>query len=266
MKKLISCICIFFLLTGCTGGGAAKSVPSPEPSDMPEPTPTASVGDPAWDVSEYGFVKTDEETGDTLLNAKYILPQITNASGVPQWTAINEYYAAEGETLQQGAEEMANNAQDNYDFDKAMNYEFFPYADEQNYEMKLNTDQYVSILRTHYEYAGGAHGGAYYFSDTFNMATGELMELDDVFTVPSGEYDKRILAEVKELAALMVTEDGERLIDESALESTFDHNCFYLTDDALVIYYQTYSLGPYAMGAPEFPIPRNALEDILISW
>jgi len=266
MKRLISCFCMMLLLTACTGERAVQPSPTPEQTNTPAPTPAVAFGAPVWGTAEYDLIKTDDETDDTLMTAKYILPAITNEPSAPQWAAINEYYTAEGETLLQQAEQSADIAQENYDYYKAAEYEFYPHSDEQNYEIKLNTEPYVSILRTHYGYSGGAHGEVYLLSDTFDMDTGTRMQLDELFTVSSAEYEERVLTEVNKLAALMVTSDGEPLLDESALESTFDHNCFYLTEDALVIYYQTYSLGCHALGAPEFPISCEALEDILIEW
>jgi hypothetical protein len=83
---------------------------------------------------------------------------------------------------------------------------------------------------------------------------------------PPAEYDARVLAEIKTLAAKNFSRDGVPFFDESELESCFDPACFYITEDALVIYYQLYTIGPYAAGTPEFSIPRTALEDILIAW
>ncbi len=262
MKKRFLCFLALILLSACAGEGQ-----SPIPSETNLAEPTASYPDkPAWGQTEYEFTKTDDKTGDTVMTAKYILPDITNASDIPQWTAIHDYYTAEGESLLRSAEQTGDIAQEGYDYCKTAGFEFYPYSDEQAYEIKLSTERYVSVLRIRYGYTGGAHGEVCYFADSFDMTTGELLEMDDLFTVPSDEYNERVLTEMRKLAAKMVTSDGMPLVHESVLESALDHNCFYLTEDALVIYCQTYAYGPYEPGVPEFPIPREVLEDILITW
>lgn len=266
MKKLKSSLCILLLLTGCAGAPATQPSATPAPAETSESTPEASFGMPLWGASEYGFTETDEKTGEEIMTARYVLPRITNEPAAPGWTAVNEYYTAEGETLQQQGRQTADSAREDYDYFKESGYDFYTYDDEESYELRLDTETIASILRIHYSFTG-AHGNVMYRSDTFDMETGGRLTLDDVFTVPASDYLPRLMTEIKALAdAQYKMNEGDTLIEESALEDSFDPECFYLTDDALVIYYQTYTLGCYAMEAPEFSIPQETMEDILITW
>lgn len=265
VKKGLFCFCLLLLLSACAGGSAAS--PSPEASGAPaaeSPSASASAR-PAWGAAQFGFTKTDDKTGETVMTASYLLPKITNQPSTAAWTAINDYYSAEGEALTKNAEEMAGWAYDDYETSKTMKYDYQPYTDEQTYDATLVTDSMASILRTHYIYSGGAYGDTFLFSDTFNLSTGQKLKLDDLFSVASDVYGPRVLAEVKALAA-RESDGGTPRYDPDKLESAFDPNCFYLTGDALVIYYQTYALGPRALGMPQFSIPKDKLEDILIPW
>ena len=267
MKKRIVCLAGLLLLTACAGQSAAPpGVPPASPTNcVSEPTP--ALIQPVWGAIESGCVKTDDKTGDTVMTAFYRLPKITNAEeGASAWTAINDYYEAEIQSLLEGAQQVADTAQEGYAYCHDNGYEFYPYADEQSFELKLQTERYVSILRTHYFYQGGAHGEVCLLSDTFDMTTGEPVGLCDLFTVSPAEYEKRILTEITALAAAYQTDDGTPVFQESDLEHYFDPAGFYLTPDALVICYQACTIGTYIIGTPEFMIPRQTLEDITIKW
>jgi hypothetical protein len=186
MKELFSLFLVVLLLSSCSGGGTA--IASPPQTQAPEsaPLPTAApVPKPVWGETSTGLTAKDAKTGDTVLTAAYILPGITNASGdTPQWTAINDYYAAEGQSLLEDARQLADPAQEDYTFCRDNGYDFYPYTDEQSFELKLQTERHVSILRSHYFYQGGAHGEVYLLADTFDMTSGERLDLNDLFVVP----------------------------------------------------------------------------------
>lgn len=264
MKKMPFWLLSILLLSSCTGGTAAQKSASPAPSAATDPSPVVTTWEPIWGPQVFELNTTDPDTGIVVITVRYSLPDITNPGAPEPYSALREYYDEKGKELQNTARDLASAAHEDFDFARENGYDFYPYTDEQDYELKLDTEQYVSVLRTHYSYLGGAHGEVCFFSDTFDMTTGELMTLDQIFTVSSDVYMPRILTEIKDTQRL--TNDETPVFDETALEDAFDPDCFYLTPDTLVIYYQVYSLGSHALGAPEFSIPREALEDILISW
>lgn len=266
MKKMPFWLASMLLLSSCMGGTAAQNSSSSALSAAPEPSSVVTTWEPIWGSQVFEWSATDPVTGIAFITVRYSLPDITNPYAPDPYSTLSDYYDKKGKELQNAATDIVGAAQEDFDFARENGYEFYPYADEQDYVLKLDTDRYVSVLRIHYTYLGGAHGEGYLFSDTFDMSTGEIMTLDQIFTVSSDEYMPRVLAEMKTQAAQRLTEDKTPVFDETALEDAFDPNCFYLTPDTLVIYYQVYSLGSHTLGAPEFSIPREALEDILISW
>lgn len=249
------------LLSSCAGSAAA----SPTPSELPSPSPTPLMAASWTETTETtGFA--DEESGTPLLEAKLSVPKAGGQAVTPAQEWISDYYEAELEKLRDEAEELSARAQEDFTYFRTEGTEFHTYALEASYELTLNTPQYASFLRTHYYYGGGAHGEITLTGDTFDMSAGARLELGNLFTVPEEEYLPRLLAEVDRQLKAHAENDGWPVWTEEEMQSAFDPACFYLTPEGLTVYYQLYSLGPYALGTPEFPIERAVLEDILISW
>ena len=92
-------------------------------------------------------------------------------------------------------------------------------------------------------------------SVTGNLHTGEVYSLADLFS--GDEYvevlSRFVKAEIEKNGAPTLAE-FERIAPDQD---------FYLTGDALVLYFQLYELYPYAWGFPEFVIPYEAIAGIL---
>lgn len=268
MKRLFSLSAALLLtLSACAGPGGAAA--SPSPSLIPSPTPQITA---QWGETTYTDDTVDEASGTTLMTVAFSLPHIISPEMTAAWEAINDYYQAELEPLQSSAEDTAAAAKEDFSYSGQFDASFHTYATEESYALKLNTPQYASLLRTYYIYTGGAHGEVYLTGDTFDMTTGTRLELDDLFTVPREAYMSRLMEEVKrQIAERAESESWPEWSEggvwtEDDVTGAFDSAWFYLTPDGLTLYYQVYSLGPHALGSPEFPIAKEVLEDILISW
>ena len=91
----------------------------------------------------------------------------------------------------------------------------------------------------------------------YGVTTGEPLALADCFA--GEDWQRRLLSAMEGQSQEL--ELGLTLDD---LERSFSPACFYLTDDALVVYYQEGTFGGHALGLVEFPIPYTDLEDIWI--
>ncbi|QUH20043.1 DUF3298 and DUF4163 domain-containing protein [Alkaliphilus sp. B6464] len=124
------------------------------------------------------------------------------------------------------------------------------------YEIKTNERGILSIALTNYAFSGGAHGLTIMKSLTFDVETGKLYSLKDLFKDGSNYVDV--------LSAIIEEQIGERDIP---LITKFDKirpdQDFYIADKALVIYFQLYDLEPYAYGFPQFPISVYEIQDII---
>jgi len=128
-----------------------------------------------------------------------------------------------------------------------------------DYRVALNQDSLLSIVLTNYTYvAGAAHGLTVQTSDTFDLRTGRIYALQDLFQ-PGVDYIALLTEEVKR-------QIRERGLEESLLtpfESVKPTQKWYLTGDSLVLYYDQYEYWPYAWGIQEFPIALAGLRDVL---
>ncbi|MGE5589804.1 MAG: DUF3298 domain-containing protein [Bacillota bacterium] len=129
-----------------------------------------------------------------------------------------------------------------------------------DYRVTLNQDSLLSIVLTNYTYtAGAAHGVTIQTSDTFDLETGRIYALQDLFR-PGVDYIDLLTREVRR-------QMRERGLEESLLtpfETVKPTQKWYLTNDGLVLYYGQYEYWPYAWGIQEFPIPLADLKDVLV--
>lgn len=90
-------------------------------------------------------------------------------------------------------------------------------------------------------------------SHTFNLKTGQVYTLKDLFD--GDDYVAIINREIKK-------QIREKRLAEALFEpfqSIKANQDFYLTNNALVVYFQLYEYFPYAFGIPEFKISTGHL-------
>lgn len=126
-----------------------------------------------------------------------------------------------------------------------------------NYSVKLHKNGLLSLLYENFGYAqGAAHGITYQGSQTFNLEDGTEYKLADLFK-PGSDYIRRLSDIIKrEFQA----RDIPMLTEFHAIPPD---QPFYLTDRAIVIYFQLYEYTPYAYGFPTFEIPFAEVQDII---
>lgn len=256
----------FLLLSSCGGDSAAEASASATPSPSQTPSPSAvrteepAPDAPVWGDRTFGQTFTSDD-GTAVMTASYTLPEIINAQKVPAWQLINVWYWDEGEALLENVQEGGDQALDDYKIAKTMEYDFQPYADEETWKrFDTPSDSVISILRTHYISMGGASPTTFYFAETFDLNSGKKLTLDDIFSVPAEKYEDRICSLLDEQ-----NRAGETPVEAGGLRDEFDANCFYLTEDALVIFYQEGTFGG-ALDTLQFSISYKDLEDILAVW
>ncbi|MCG1012877.1 DUF3298 and DUF4163 domain-containing protein [Tepidanaerobacter sp. GT38] len=124
------------------------------------------------------------------------------------------------------------------------------------YHIRTNDKGILSISIEMYWFSGGAHGMTVLKSVTFDVATGRIYRLQDLFKENS-DYVKRLTDIIKRQ---IQERDVPVIVDFTSIEPDQD---FYIENATLVIYFQLYELAPYAYGFPTFKIPTQEIEDIL---
>lgn len=125
-----------------------------------------------------------------------------------------------------------------------------------SYEIKTNERGILSLSIINYAFSGGAHGLTIIKSLTFDVETGKVYQLKDLFK-PNSDYVKRL----SEIVARQIKERELPLINPfTGIRPDQD---FYIADKALVLYFQLYELTPYYYGFPNFPISVYEIQDII---
>jgi hypothetical protein len=124
------------------------------------------------------------------------------------------------------------------------------------YEIKTNERGILSLLLSNYGYSYPmAHGNTLAKSLTFNVNTGKLYPLNELFK-PGSDY-------VRVLSANVAVQLKQRDLPTIQPFTTINPNQdYYLADKALVIYFQLYEITPYYVGMPMFPISVYDVLDI----
>ena len=124
------------------------------------------------------------------------------------------------------------------------------------YEVKTNEKGILSLSIYNFAYSGGAHGLTVQKSITFDVKTGRIYQLKDLFK-PNADYVKRLSDLIKQ----QIKDRDITLLGEfDAIKPDQD---FYIADKTLVIYFQLYELVAYAFGFPYFPITVYQIQDII---
>ena len=121
---------------------------------------------------------------------------------------------------------------------------------------------FVTLVRSHYSYTGGAHG--YYFSRYFNFdwRNRKKIQLKDIF-MPSGIIvgpsflERSFREKMKLLSSESLTDAG---LFEEKIPMTEN---FYLTGSGIVFCYAPYEIGPYAMGEVELILSYTQMKAYL---
>ena len=131
-----------------------------------------------------------------------------------------------------------------------------------DYRLKYNQNELLSVVFLDYQYTGGAHGLTVQSSHTFNLKTGEEYKLKDLVK-SDADYVSFISNTVKNEIDARVKEGILPDYAIAPFEAIREDQDFYLSNNAVVVYFQQYEYFPYAAGIQEFPVEFSALQDLL---
>lgn len=136
------------------------------------------------------------------------------------------------------------------------------YIDDTDIYIARADSTVISFKSSNYYYMGGAHGMSGYFGDTFDVASGEELAIDEMMDNADGFRTfarKYIFDEIQKKYSDEVFPEYE-----SILADMWDENRqWYMDGNGLVIIFNPYELGPYAAGIFAFHIPYSELGDYM---
>ena len=216
----------------------------------------------------YKNLKSDikAEDGTILADIDITYPVIANIGDSEALAKINNYYKSLAEVYientKASAKEMAVE-------DKKMaienQLEFMAHQYEMKIELFYKDNDVISFSTLEYMNTGGAHPNSLKMGETFSIATGDKMTLDQVMGL---EHDKALEVIYKKVASAIKKTEGTDAFyyDENYKElirEAYNPNDFLVSDRGMTVFYQVYAIAPYAAGYPTFELSR---EDIGIGY
>ncbi|MCR4434446.1 MAG: DUF4163 domain-containing protein [Clostridiales bacterium] len=131
-----------------------------------------------------------------------------------------------------------------------------------DYRLKYNQNGLLSVIFMNYQYTGGAHGITVQSSHTFNLKTGEEYKLKDLMQ-RDADYISFISGIVKNQIDERVKEGLLPDYSITPFKAIKDEQDFYLSNHAVVVYFQQYEYFPYAAGIQKFAVDFSELKDML---
>lgn len=194
-------------------------------------------------------VQTRTVTGkETAISIDLKIPQISGMKDDKVQQSINE---AMSQPSLQMRDQNIKDAREYYQETQSTGDHFWQYEVASDYTVHYNQNGILSITTDNYQFTGGAHGGTERLPFNYDLNTGELMSLKDIFS-PGFDYQSIIDAEVKS----QIAKQPEIYFEDSeGFKGIGSDRPYYLMPGYVVVYFAQYEIAPYSTGMPEFKIP-----------
>ncbi len=138
---------------------------------------------------------------------------------------------------------------------------FTAYAFEMAYNVRYNNNGILCISLDSYVYTGGAHGNPITDVLTFDLTTGNTLNLSDLISADNETFSSYVADEFQKMYDESPDEYWVEAPDQVRNESpSLDEKNYYLTDEGIVVFYYPYELASYARYFVEILIPYSGNE------
>lgn len=226
--------------------------------------------------------RREDVEGTGGCDVKLLYPQIEESSSVSSEiresmnaqiaSAVKEFLTADDEDLDHAATSFVSSCKADLtdlvaQMDDPIASAQQAWTSEVGYDVKQNSNGLLSIGLSNYLNQGGAHPNITQLFLNFDVKTGKQLSLRDVIAA-----DRLTAFEVKEKQWL-IDNEGDQLFEESLSEFKayvatptdeqtshyIDDALFYMTPEAIGIFYNPYLIAPYVAGPIAVEIPRLEL-------
>ncbi|WP_127540046.1 WG repeat-containing protein [Paenibacillus illinoisensis] len=129
-----------------------------------------------------------------------------------------------------------------------------------DFDITFYQQQLLQLQLTGYNYPfGAAHGMPTMIYAIINLSSGQLYELKDLFK-PNSDYVK-VLSQI--VGDQIKNDPQYSYVFPDTYEGISPDQPFFVTADALHLYFNPYEIAPYAAGFPTFTIPFVQIRDII---
>lgn len=204
---------------------------------------------PAAVIQSFTMQNTMFAQQRAVLHWKIVFPQFLSPRFAQQVRQINSHYRREAMRRRQFAiSRLYPEAVRELQLGGAA----LPYELETSVNVTWNRACIVSLYTDEYQFTGGAHGMTVRTADNWNLRTGRRFALCDLFP---GQRDCRQMI-LRQIITQIARDPSSYFEDYRALVmQNFDPRRFYLTQNAVMVYFGLYEIAPYSSGMPVFEIP-----------
>lgn len=211
-------------------------------------------------ISEAEYQKTYQFLSTDILNVKITYPVVQLISNEIAENRINRYYNFSVYQFKHyTSNEFKANALDSYLYARKNKFPFRENQAVMNYTVTFNEACILSTYFDQYQYSGGAHGNTIRTSVNWDLNTGKIITLDDIFQNQTyyGEY---LINAIIELAEAQAKTNQFIFFDNyrDTIFQNFNPKNFYFTPSGITIFYQQYEIGPYSSGIIEFQLEYDS--------
>lgn len=218
---------------------------------------------PKVTFTDYSQEIRDEESDVLLLSVTENCPVITIEENEDISRKMNMVFEQQHTT---NVDEIARKVQEAKDYRKELPQEeaesFTGYGYDMNYKVMYASTKILSIESENYDWQGAVHPNTWTSSYCFDVSTGDLLYLADVFT---DEVKARKVVEEHILDTITKEPYKDALLDdyEAYVADVMTENTFYLNEKGLVVICNPYMVTAYAAGTIEVQIPYGELKDAM---
>ncbi len=215
---------------------------------------------PAVSIKQSEEKKIYDDTGEVLLvTESHAIVEITSDGFDALKKTVEGYYGKDNtDTIDDMTEEAQNHLQGLKELDGYDVSPFPTYYMDKTSSLERSDSSVISFSNMDYEYWGGAHGNYATYGYTVDVESGSELKFEDIITDMEG-----FRAEAVPYVTDKLDEDyGDGLFPEYAetVGSTFGGEyepSWFLNATGIVIVFQTYEVGPYAMGQAVVTLPYS---------
>jgi len=248
-----------FVICFTQGCGSSRNSAELTPSENSPNIPSAKPSQLKISYKVYSETIRDED-GTRLIKIRYSYPYIDNPHDDDGIAAINDYYQRQLEQfINTVVPESKKAALETKKASEEFGFGFYDLYYEKESNIYYNDNNLLSVLNISYEYTGGAHPVSYWASETFDVRTGKLLTLSDIFGLSNEEALERVYETV--ISQIEATKDEENNYYfedyEENVKNYYSENDFILGPNGIIFYYQLYTIAPYAAGIQTFELPYD---------
>lgn len=211
-----------------------------------------------YSLGQSNFVLYNESIYDSTPGGRVVInvnfPLMKNNPDISEQQKFNQYI---GKIMQSEVNS----------FKDMIDTSFLPFPDVRyefiiEYSVLFQENYFVSILFSTYAYTGGAHGIPYVFNVNYDFIANEDVNLSDVF---KGSYLEILSNYSRTKLIENGFDDDDWLSEGTSAVKPKNFSAWGFNGKEILITFQAYQVGPYAIGMPEVLIPIEKFKDYIRS-